>query len=437
MTDETHGRPPEPDADAGAGDDGFVIESHSAMDVSEPHPDDTTVHPQNELDIAAAAAAEAEPVKGAQGEGEGEGETEPAKAAGAAAPVAVEKGKGGKRKGPTLDQRAATLKQQVDELTYQKHQTQRDTDEALRKLGELRQELARVEAKRGAAPAAEPEKPAVPGAVAVARPDFPDYRKYATDDEYDAAVATYRKDDAAWVQAQIEASVGKAREDLTKGFDARRTDERVAAEVEQAQRETATRLRAFQAEHPDWQEKTAATDGLRSRWYDPAKFGRAQTPFLSDLLVNHPGDGAGVGYFVGELMESDPDAAQRIADLLPYAHVRDAFLHVPSAIPLLQHFATPDGAREFEALNRMHPQAAFVALGALHARLTAAPSGSAEVPRRPITSAVPTARPPVGSPGANGSGAAPAEPSTFYDWHVQEDARELKEKLRRAGLSPS
>ena len=408
------------------GDDGFTHESASVSFT--PPPIDTTVGAGSEpvLEVVAEAAAgvsDGEPPADEQ-EGPEPPVADPSQesASLASAPAA----KLAKKKGPTLTERTSKLQKDVDTLTYQKHQTQREMDEAASKLATMRAELADLEAKRTPL-AARPKAVDQPADTIGPMPEHPKYRDFATDEEYEAAVATWRTDTATW-QAARETALEQR---ITGGIDSRLTAAQAEAAARRSEAALSTRLTAAQEKHPaDWREKTATLKGLRSTWYDPAAHGvGSTTPFLSDLAQHHESEGAELLYWLG----SDPSRAQVLADLRPTRPLRDALALAPSLLPLLEYFATPEGVQAFEGLKGMHPIRMDYALGALSARLTAASRGSAPA-AHVMTQAVPPAKPPVGTPGARGAG-APAATQTFDDWYEAENRRELAERKRLAGIS--
>ena len=424
----TAGAPAAPDDD----DSGFVSESQSVPFTTAPMDTTAGVEEASQAsDIAEDAVEDETPAAPA-----GATREESASAATReATPVA-----GTTPAKKTLGQRIAALKKEVDTHTHAKHQTIRERDAAAAELASLRAQIESVKREAGAPPATDARQPAAQASVATApaaMPKHPSYRDFATDEEYEAAVekwhgdvAKFQEDRETALAAKIEAGLDtrlKSREDE----DAARADESAFAE----------RVSAVAATHPDFMEKAEALGTLRSSWYRPETHDRVggdgqrnpiPTPFLSDLFRNHP-DGPEMGYWLG----SDLARAQVLADLLPNRPLRDAILLSPSIRPLLEHFATPEGVQEFDALKGMHPARVNQAIGALSVRLSTASRGSV-APVRPITGARPPARPPVGAPGAQGStssAAGPAPGQSFDAWMAEEDARERREKLKLAGVS--
>ena len=428
--DDTTTHPP-----AAADDDNdFVVESASSAGAMDALPDDTT--------LATIAATQTPPIQPSPatddideneddevvgGERRATGEES---ASGATRDESGRFAKGGKK---TLSERVKTLKGEVDTQTFQLRQTQREIDAAQTRLAGLRREEAEAARTRSGAPATAgapgagasgvgkaEEKPA-----AKAMPAPPKYRDFATDEEYEAAHATFLTALTEWQSARELA----LKNEIVSGVDTRlqsKADEDAAAE---SAREFQGRMREEAAKHADWQEKAAGLQALRSPWYTEERHAHlgTTTPFLSDL-VRHHDEGA---QFLRFLMD-DIGRATRLAALFPSRGMRDALVAAPSLATLFEHFATDEGTKAFDEIKAMHPLRASAALGALSARLTAS-SGSVTRPA-PITKAEPPARPPVGS-GTRTSGAQP--PANFEDWMAAEDAREERARRERAGLSVS
>src|SRR3990167_6428697 len=140
MAEEKTGAP-------GGGDDGFTHESASVSFT--PPPIDTTVGAGAEpvAEVVAEAVevvSDGDPLADEQVAVDppvADPDQESASLATAPAPKP-------KKKGPPLTERTAALRKDVDTLTYQKHQTQREIDEAASKLATMRAELADLEGKR-------------------------------------------------------------------------------------------------------------------------------------------------------------------------------------------------------------------------------------------------------------------------------------------------
>lgn len=417
-------------------DDGFVMESASVPFTAAP--DDTTQRAQTPPPAAPAPAAdtktETETDTDTDTETESEEQTPPPATDVESASAATSATKPAqKKKGPSLAERNAELRKKIDQSTYEWRETQRRIDAAKRELAEIEQRRTAAGAPPAdgvTKPESKVDKPGQPAATAgdalPPMPEHPKYRDFNTDEEYEAAIAKWRTDLATWQTQQAQA----LKSEITKGLESRLESERTAAQAAEAQNAFVQRLQKAREAKPDWNEKAETLKDLRSSWYDPTKHGQTPTPFLSDVAASHE-DGPELLYWLG----SDPVRAQVLADLLPTRPLRDAIVHAPSAIQLFDHFATPEGAKTFDELKRMPPVRMHQAIGALSARLAAASSGSAAAAHHPITSAVPPAKPPGGSPGARGSAPAQSNPKTFDSWMAEEDERERKDRLQRAGVS--
>ena len=326
-----------------------------------------------------------------------------------------------------LAARTADLKAEINKLTHEKHKTRAEADQAARDLAEIRAEITARQAQR---PGAEPAVKAAPKADPDPMPEHPDYRKFETDEAYDEAVKTHRKDVAGWQTRRTEA----LKRELTETVDGR-LQSRTAAETARRVDDTIVKtLDSVRQDRPDWQEKAHALKDLTSAWYDPKTMGRSPTPFLTDLASSLLSQGSTEGAELLDFLGSDVDRAQRIADLRPTRPLRDALETAPSVIPLLDHFATDDGAQEFEALKRMHPTRMFQALGMLYARLVPASRGSGPAVHH-VTKAAPSYRPQVGSPGARRESGTRSEPDNFEGWMADEDTKEQAAREKLASLS--
>ena len=426
-----------PDDSASVKDDDFTIESASHREAFTEVPADTTDRAVTEPAPVVKAAVAADEVTDTATPPEAEGEDADHVSASRftaestlPAPAAPPKGK---NKVP-LKERTSQLKHEVDTLTHTKHRTKGEVEAAERRLADVTRQIADHEARlRSGQPAAVAAKPGAPAADAdePPMPEFPDYRKFSTDEEYEAARAKYQTDLVGWQRQHSE----RLERRIAAGVESRFKD--VGAEAQFAtavQRLEATRDKV-RATKPDWNEKAVALKDIQSSWYDPAAHGEAKTPFLSDLartlLMQERDEGGELLYWLG----SDLDRAQALADLLPTRPLRDALLSAPSVIQLLDHFATDDGRAEFEAMKQMHPIRANQAIGALAVRLAGASSGSSAA-SHPITKAQPSARPPAGTPGARGTtGASATTRTSFEDWMAAEDAKERAARERIAGIA--
>lgn len=424
-----------PDETAQVKDEDFVIESYSHKEAFAPVPEDTTLGDERAgpatvaeavVDERGETATAAVPAAGEQTD---EGESSQSRMGQTAAPAEAVKPK--PKKSTDSHPRTAKLKHEIDTLTYQRR-------EGERQLAELNRQ---IEGRRAAASRdAVLPTPTKAADAYVPMPTVPKYRDYATDEEYETAVGKYHTDLAAWQtdqQTQLE-------QRITAGVESRFRGAGDDAAFQQAvERLEATKAKVM-ASKPDWDEKRAALGSIQSAWYDPASHGPENTtPFLTDLartlMMQGKDEGAELLYWLG----SDPDRAQAVADLHPgvvrmrdgtvYSPLRDALVHAPSVLPLLEHFATEDGQREFEALKQMHPLRINQAIGALSVRLAGASSGSPAA-SHPITKAHPSARPPVGTPGARSIDTGTGKKPDFLTWKIDEDAKEILAQARAIGV---
>ena len=405
------------DAAAEADADGFVVESHSAP--IEESPADTTLEAKVETPAPVAKVVA----------DEGDGDAVSASAAIADAAKGA-KPEAGKAKKGSLEQRRQSLTKEIDTLTYKKHETDREYQAGQARLAKLQGELAALEGKLKPA-AAEPVKP-----VALTRPVLPKYRDFATDEEYEAAVAKHQTDDEAWLLKRDEERDKALETRVVESVEQRLNRERNEAAAGEADRALVDRLNVARAAHPDWQAKSEAVADLKSAWWDPVRHaGISPTPFLSDLAMNVE-EGPEILYRLGTLMETEPDRAQRLADLLPTKQLREAIIISPSPLALLEYFSTDEGEQVFGQLKGMHPSWLGQAIGALSARLEAAPGGPVSGVLHPITKASPSAKPPVGAPRTReqttGSG---APPGNFDKWMAEEDAKDAAKRAKELGIA--
>lgn len=430
-------------AGGGAGgsdaDAGFSSESASvAFDVA---PGDTTAglddgdreaHRGETTEVSASADGVNEPP--AEGEKPAIAGAKPAIAE---AKPAAKPGEKGKKPNKPMTQRVDELKKDIDTLTHTKHKTTAELTRDQESLATARRELAKVQKeiadarKAGAPPVVVPDTTKPAAAAANVEPDLPKYRDFDTDEAYEDALGKWRTEHKAWQQRSLDA----VRDELTKGVEARFATEAQHAQQGRAVETLVKTLESVRSTKADWNERAATLKEIRSAWHDPARHGEDPTPFLTDLtrsrLFRGDKEGAEVLYWLGE----DAGRAQRLADLLPNRPLRDALVHAPSVLPLLEHFATDDGAAEFDELKRMHPIQMLQAVGALYSRLQPAPGGSGSAVHS-ITKARPSAKPQAGTPDARGaSGGGAAQSGSFDDWMAAEDERELKDRQRLRGVS--
>ena len=412
-----------PDETAGVKDDDFVVESFSVKDAFDPPPDDTTeraevaapVEPEAtaEVDKGEEVAEAAEVLAGDEGGEVSESRLGKAEASAAVPPKP-------KNKVPA-SKRTADLKREIDSLTFQR----RDAERHLAELKRQTEALAR--------PAeATIEKPAVAAVEdkPIPMPTVPKYREFDTDEAYETAMAKYHAD----LSAAINDQQTRLERRITEGVESRFRSAGDDAAAEAAERRLVSTLDKVRAGKTDWDARAAGLKEIRSPWYNPDVHRDATAPFLSDLSKSRLSmgleDGGELLYWLGE----DVDRAQALADLFPTRPIRDALVAAPSVIPLLEHFATDDGQREFDELKRMHPLRVNQAIGALSVRLAGASRGSLAVSHS-ITKALPSARPPAGTPGAQGTTRPAGKAPPFLDWMKSEDEKELRERKRQAGIA--
>lgn len=423
-----------PDDTTGVKDEDFVVESFSVKGAFDPPPNDTT-----EAVLAAEILAEKIPARVAEPGIEGEDEPTPevdatavvdedghvseSRLSKAEAAVAVVETPKPKNK-VSASKRTADLKREIDTLTFQRR-------DAERHLAELKRQIEATPRPEGV--------PAKPPLAAVAEttdkpilmPRVPKYRDFDTDEAYETAMATYHTE----LSAAIGDQQTRLERRITEGLEARFRSAGDHAAIEAAERQLVSTLEKVRSGKPDWDVRAGALKDLRSPWYNPDVHHDATAPFLSDLSISRLSmgleDGGELLYWLGE----DVDRAHVLADLFPTRPLRDAIVAAPSVIPLLEHFATDEGQREFEALKRMQdPHRVDQAIGALSVRLAGASRGS-PAGTHSITKAHPSARPPVGTPGAQDTTIPTGKPPTFENWMRAEDERELRERKRAAGIA--
>ena len=426
-----------PDESASVNDDAFTLDSASHPKAFTEVPADTTVGavvepPVVEATVDVDGSETAVVIADPDDDGHvsaSRATTEAAQAAAVAA-QATHPVKGNK---VPLKERTAKLKHEVDTLTHTKHRTRGEVEAAERRLADLTRQIADNETRLRGTPSKDDPKPVAASATDDAElpmPEFPDYRKFATDEEYETARAKFQTDMATWQRADRE----RLERRLTAGVESRFRDAGAEAQFEAAVKRLETTRDKVAGSKPDWDEKRANLADVQSSWYDPVRHGEAKTPFLSDvartLLMQGRDEGAELLYWLGE----DPDRAQALADLIPTRPMRDALVNAPSVIPLLDHFATEEGRAEFEAMKQMHPIRANQAVGALAVRLAGASSGSSAM-SHPITKAQPSARPPAGMPGARGQSGQGTPKRNFADDVLEENAQELMKTARSSGVT--
>lgn len=414
-------------------DDGFTIESASVPFTQAP--EDTTLGaeepPVKEPAQAAAVVARTDGEDSASAAAVSVGAD--AGADGSAAVAAPPKGTKAARK---PSERVAELRHEIDALTHTKHRTVEETRELEAKRETLRAEIVDLDKKKAAAAGT---SPAPKAAAEDTEPEHPKYRDFGTDEEYETAVATWKTNHRGWSDRRLEA----LKKDITDGVEARFT----SADQDVAQRTAMSTmvqtLTKVSAGLPDWDEKADALSAVRSSWFDPTRHIGADgkpvyAPFLADLAQTLMMDGAEEGATLLHWLGTDPDRAQRLADLQPNKFVRDAIVHAPSVTPLLDFFASEEGAAEFERLNQMHPLRMNQALGALSLRLQPAPRGSGAA-AHPVTQARPSARPPVGSPGARvdpaRQGASESQYQGIPGWMLDDETKDVQTSAKERGVT--
>ena len=375
------GAPTDETATADASDGGWSVDSHSSsMDAP---PADTTEDPQSELDREVAAEAPT------------------ARAAAEPTGAAVRK--------PKPKQ---TFQARIDELTGQRHSTERELAAERSRREDLERRIAALESPKTAAAPAEAASAAAPP-TDDGLPDPPKYVDYETDEDYTAAVKEYKARTSDVINARIAATI-----------DARLATERDASGRAEYQRTIDARLAAMNAAHPDFHELIEA---------NAETFKDVKNPFIQDIVQNTD-DGAEFLYDLA----SDPDAALALGALpLPTRPLADAVRDSPAARTLMKHFATPEGREDFLRLRALPPISVLREVGRLEERLTAVNSGPAVGAVRPITNAVPPAKPPVGSPRARVIPGAGSPPADFDSWMADEDRKELESRRRAIGIPAS
>ena len=318
-----------------------------------------------------------------------------------------EKGRGGK---------PASRVARINELSGKNRvlTAERDAERAARASEQQRIQDLETRLRALEAPKAESTTKAKPTTATedVGPPDPPVYAEFETDADYAAAVKTWRTETAAWQAARDTRLTSSVTEQVEARFKQERAD-RAAADQDRA---VMARLAKIHTTHPDFAEKAAANAALE----------QVASPFLHDMITNTE-DGPELLYD----LVSDPEMALALGALeLPTRPLADAVRSSPQMRTLIHYFATDDGAEEFQRLRMLQPVAVIREIGRLEARLEAADRGPAPL-ARPITSAIPPAKPPVGAPRAH---ARASGPKSFDDWMAEEDARELRERRAELGL---
>lgn len=376
-------------------DSGWSVESHSAE--TEPPPEDTTLESLAD-------------------EAHGEESATPATARPAqraAAPATPAKGK-----------KKQTFQERIDELYGQTKQKDRDLEGATGRITALEAEIRAL--KTAPVKPAEPDATTIAAAAAEtarkaaedAMPDPPRYVDYDSDEDYNKAVATWKTSVGAWTTKRE----ARLREEINTGVDRKLSEREQAENARQRDAAIIGKIETMRQAHPDFLEKVEANAEV---------FKQIKHPFLHDLIINTP-DG---GEFLYDLAD-DPDVALALGSLpLPTRPLADAVRSTPAARQIMKYFATDEGRDAFMHLRTLHPIAVLREVGKLEARLESADRGSDTGARRPISNAVPPARPPVGSPRARAPQGSSGPPPPFEDWMAEEDAKEVAERRRQAGVA--
>ncbi len=424
----------------GGGDDGFTIESASAGEFTQEAtggaesqslanldapPDDGQTEKPADGDVEPKAdGAEKPPVAGGKPEQKPAAKVAVSKPGAKPAAKVAQPGAKGKAE---IGERNEDLVKRNQTLTWEL----RDTE---RKIEARKRELERLASGQPAKTETQTEKPpaaaAKPKAEPPAMPQYPDYRKFNTDAEFDTAVAKWNTDIAGWQKGLID----HARTEMSGAVDTRMSEAQQADAQAADDRAFAERLSAAREEDPDgFTEATASLKGLTSSWFNEEAHGNVTTPFLSDMVRNNPNDGTALFKFLG----ADLDRAQRLADLRPTRALREAFIAAPSVVKLFEHFDTPEGRKEWNELRSMPPVQVAVAIGALSNQLASASERGSARPVRKETNARPSGKPPAGANTTRGAAAdeQDGEPFDFGKWMQEEDAREKAAKLAAFGVS--
>jgi hypothetical protein len=175
--------------------------------------------------------------------------------------------------GKTLAARSAEIKAEIDHLTWTKHATRREADEAAAELQQLRTELATLKAGKPATTALPDE------AVAFEEPK-PKLENFETYEQFSEALVEWggRKTHYAW--------------------EVQRAREQVAREVEQQQQQQQqvlgahyARIEAYRAAHPDYDDAIAAAAAVKTNPMMDTHLTRSEAgPALMHYLAQHPAE---------------------------------------------------------------------------------------------------------------------------------------------------
>jgi len=245
-------------------------------------------------------------------------------------------------------------------------------------------------------------------------PPRPKLSAFDTEAEYEAALETWT---TAAFQRREEALRATLSTELRAEIDVREQTARSQAMWE-------VKFNAMRTAHPDFAEKAAAAKAVTSQ---------IKNPFVQDLVVTSPG-GAELLY----RLVDDLEFAQAVAELpLPQSRaLRDALVSVPAPYPLFDYLTTPAGREVYDRMRTLPPVQGVLELGRVLAGLGAADARGSAPPVHDITQAVPSARPPAGSPRArsSGAGAGSEEPFDFGAWVESENKAEDTKRARALGL---
>ena len=372
--------------------DGWAVESESVPDATAIPPDDTTA-------AAGADEADAAPTPPAV-------ETVPAADAAPAAP-STPRATGA---APEGDRGPSGRKVKKTERYQSNERARHDAERTAADLKRDRDALAaRVQALETAQAGAQgTQTPTVAESAAAldqaakdtGLPPRPKLSAFDTEAEYEAALETWT---TAAFQKREKALRASLSTELRAEIDVREQTARTAAVWE-------VKFNAMRAAHPDFVEKAAAAKAVTSQ---------IKNPFVQDLVVTSPG-GAELLY-------------RLVEDL------RDALVSVPAPYPLFDYLTTPKGREVYERIRTLPPVEGVLELGRVLAGLGAAEARGSALPVHDITQAIPSARPPAGSPRArsHGSGAGGSEePFDFAAWVESENKADDLKRAREHGLPP-
>ena len=306
----------------------------------------------------------------------------------------------------------ASVQARIDKAVLAQRTAERRAEEAVARAQALEEKLQEHTPPPGRAGETTPKTVApvpsptpAPAVSGRGLPTPPQYVNFETDADYQAAVAAWNDE----VEVAFATREAKLKAELAAESVARIR-----------QTETEAKFAEMQAQHPDFHDLVEANHET---------FKAIDSFFVQDMVVNTP-EGGELLY----VLASNPDLALALGSLpLPSRPLADAVRSSPAALALMQHFATDAGREAFLALRTLPLDAVYREIGRLEARVDIADRGP--VTRlHPITSAVPPAKPPVGSPRAREGQRVGAPAGRFDDWMKEEDAKERALRLRAAGV---